>query len=228
MENREYEKLIRQVPLFSGLNSFDVERISRLVIRRKIRKGQVIITEDQLLEGFYIVISGQIKVYKLSASGKEQIIHIVSSGDTFAEAAAFTSRHAPANAAAMIESEIFFMFTEDLIRLIKDTPQLSLNILASMSKYLRHLVNIIDELSLKEIPARLAKYLIDLSVKTNSKEIKLPISKKELSSSLGTVSEVISRTLGKLKSKKVIKVKGDIISILNKSRLEQIAAGMKF
>lgn len=228
METQEYERLLKQVPLFSGLNSLDIERVSRLVIRRKFRKGQRIISEGQILDGFYIVISGQIKVYKLSPDGKEQILHIVTAGDTFAEVAAFAGRHSPANASAIIDSEVFFLFTDDLIRLIKDNPRLSLNMLASMSKYLRHMVSVIDELSLKEVSARLAKYLIDLSISSNGKEVILPISKKELSARLGTVSEVLSRNLSKLQSKNIIKVTGKNISIRNRDRLEQIAAGMKF
>jgi CRP/FNR family transcriptional regulator len=227
METQEYEKILKHVPLFFGLNSLDLERVSRLVIRRKFKKGQTIISEGQALEGFYIVIAGQIKVYKLSSGGKEQILHIITAGDTFAEVSAFTSRHSPANAQALTDSEVFFMFTNDLIRLIRDNPQLSLNMLASMSRYLRHMVAIIDELSLKDVPARLAKYLLDLSVTSGRKEVKLPITKRELAARLGTISETLSRTLNKLKSKRVIKVADNKITIINRTRLEQIAAGVK-
>ena len=224
--SQEYERILKQVPLFSGLNPMDLERVSRLIVRRKFRKGQLIISEGQELEGFYIVISGQVKVYKLSSDGKQQILHLVAPGGTFAEVAAFTKGFSPANASAIIDSEVFFLFKNDLIKLIRDNPQISLNMLASMSQYLRHMVTVIEELALKDVPARLAKYLLDLAPGQVT-EIKLAITKKELAARLGTISETLSRTLNKFKSKNVIKVSGNRIAVLNKARLEEIAAGMK-
>jgi len=224
--SQEYERILRQVPLFAGLNALDLERVSRLVIRRKFRKGQLIISEGQELEGFYIVISGQVKIYKFSSEGKQQILHLVAPGGTFAEVAAFTKGFSPANASAIIDSEVFFLFKNDLVKLIRDKPQISLNMLASMSQYLRQMVAVIEELALKDVSARLAKYLLDLAP-GQVMEIKLAISKKELASRLGTISETLSRTLNKFKSKKVIKVAGNRITIVNKARLEEISAGAK-
>src|SRR3989339_679227 len=212
----EYERILRQGPLFSGLNPMDLERVSRLVIRRKFRKGQLIISEGQELEGFYIVISGQAKVYKMSSGGKQQILHLVSPGGTFAEVAAFTKGFSPANASAITDSQVFFLFKNDLIKLIRDNPQISLNMLASMSLYLRHMVAVIEGLALKDVSARLAKYLLDAADHKNgwpAIEIKLDITKKELASRLGTISETLSRTLNKFKSKKIIKVAGNKITI---------------
>lgn len=223
----KHEQLLKQAPIFSGLNGLDLQRVSRLIVKRKVAKSETIITEGQALDGFYVVIKGLVKVYKLSSDGKEQIIHVINPGESFAEAAAFTDGRSPANATALTDTEIFFIFKSDIIRLVKDNPQLALNMIASMSRYLRHMVSIIDELSLKEVPARLAKYLLDLSVQTKKKEITLPTTKKELASRLGTVSEVLSRALNKLKSKRTIKISGDKITITNRARLEQIAAGMK-
>jgi len=223
----QYERLLKRVPLFSGLNAMDMERISRLVIRHKYPKGKNIITEGQELEGFYIVISGQVKVYKLSAGGNEQILHIVSPGGTFAEAAAFTSGISPANAAAISDSECFFIFKDDLIKLIRNYPQISLNMMASLSQYLRHLVSMVEEISLRDVPARLAKYLLELMAESDTKDLKLLITKTELAKRLGTVSETLSRTLSRLKSKRIIKVDGSRITIINKEQLEQIAAGVK-
>ncbi|MDI6733151.1 MAG: Crp/Fnr family transcriptional regulator [Planctomycetota bacterium] len=229
---KDYEKILKQVPLFSGLNPLDLERVSRLVIRRKVSKGQIIITEGQELDGFYIVISGLIKIYKLSSEGKEQILHLVKRGDTFAEVTAFVGKDSPANALAMTDSEVFFLFGNDLLRLVKDNPQISLNMLASMSQYLRRLVTLIEEISLKDVPTRLSKYLLDLAVSSGVTgkaivEVQLPTTKKELASRLGTISETLSRALNKFKSKKVIRVSGNRITILNKARLEEISSGAK-
>lgn len=227
MDVRQYEKILRQVPLFSGLNAMDIERVSRLVIRHKIPKGKTIINEGQELEGFYIIISGQVKIYKLSPNGKEHILHIANPGDTFAEVAAFSGASSPANATAITNSEIFFIFTEDLLRLIKDNPQLSLNMLASMSKYLRLMVSTIEELALKEVPARLAKYLLDLMSAAGTRDLSLPITKRELAARLGTISETLSRALNKLRSKRIIRVAGNKIVVLNKAGLEEISSGTK-
>lgn len=232
MDATQYQTTLKQVPLFIGLSGIDLERVSRAAVLRRFPKGQVIITDGQSLEGFYVVTGGAVKVYKLSEEGKEQTLHIITPGGTFAEATVFTNGISPANAAAITDCEVFFIFNDALIRLIKETPQLALNMLASMSRYLRSLVAVIDELSLKDVPARLGKYLLDLSITSGkpgrpATEVTLPISKKELASRLGTISETLSRALHKLKSKRIIKVSASRITILDKSRLEQIAAGMK-
>ena len=111
-------------------------------------------------------------------------------------------------------------------------PKLSLNMIASLSHFLRRFATLIEELSLKEISSRVAKYLVDLSLNSSregrsAKEVDLDLSKTQLASKLGTISETLSRTLAKMKVKGMIDVKKNKIFILNREALEELASGLK-
>ena len=116
--------------------------------------------------------------------------------------------------------------------MIEKNPQLSINMIVTLSHYLRRFASLIEELSLKEVSSRIAKYLIDLSLKLskegkNSKEVEMDLSKTQLASKLGTISETLSRTLAKMKAKGIIDVRKNRILILNREVLEELASGLK-
>jgi CRP/FNR family transcriptional regulator len=116
--------------------------------------------------------------------------------------------------------------------LIEKNPQLSINMIVTLSHYLKRFTSLIEELSLKEVSSRVAKYLIDLQMKSTKegkspKEVELDLSKTQLALKLGTVSETLSRTLAKMKAKGIIDVKRSRILILNREALEELASGLK-
>jgi len=132
----------------------------------------------------------------------------------------------------LIDSQLLFFPKRDFIQLIERNPQLSINMIVSLSHFLRKFASLIEELSLKEVSSRIAKYLIDLSMKLskeakNPREVELDLSKTQLASKLGTISETLSRTLSKMKAKGMIDVKKNKILILNRKMLEELASGLK-
>jgi CRP/FNR family transcriptional regulator len=132
----------------------------------------------------------------------------------------------------LIDSQLLFFPKRDFIQLIERNPQLSINMIVSLSHFLRKFASLIEELSLKEVSSRIAKYLIDLSMKLSKeaktpREVELDLSKTQLASKLGTISETLSRTLSKMKAKGVIDVKKNRILILNRKMLEELASGLK-
>jgi CRP-like cAMP-binding protein len=179
-----------------------------------------------------VVLSGKVKLYKVSSEGKEQILHVVSAPDAFAEAALFLEGNYPASAEAMTDCQLFFFPKKGFIELIQKHPQLSINMIVSLSQFLRRFASLIEELSLKEISSRLAKYLMDLSLKCEREGklaglVELDVSKTQLASKLGTISETLSRTLSKMKSKGIINVQKNRIHILDRRALEEVASGLK-
>ena len=168
----------------------------------------------------------------MSSEGKEQILHVVASPDAFAEAALFLEGKYPAFAEAMTDCQLLFFQKRDFIQLIEKNPQLSINMIVSLSHFLKRFASLIEELSLKEISSRVAKYLIDLSIRLSkegrsSSEIELDVSKTQLASKLGTISETLSRTLAKLRAKGLIDVQRNQIVILDRQALEEVASGLK-
>lgn len=223
---------LRRCPLFAGLKEEDLKKIRTIASPRQIGKKEVLFSDGEEAKGFYVILSGKIKLYKISSEGKEQILHVVSAPDAFAEAALFLEGSYPAFAEALIDSQLLFFPKRDFIQLIERHPQLSINMIVSLSHFLRRFASLIEELSLKEVSSRIAKYLIDLSMKSAKegkvpKAVELDLSKTQLASKLGTISETLSRTLAKMKTKGIIDVEKNKISILNREALEELASGLK-
>lgn len=225
-------ELLRRCPLFAGLNEEDLKKIRAFALLKKVRKKEIIFSEGEEARGFYVTLSGKVKIYKVSPDGKEQILHVISAPDSFAEAALFLEGIYPAFAEALSDGQLLFVPRKDFIHLIEKNPKLSLNMIASLSHFLRRFASLIEDLSLKEVSSRVAKYLIDLSLKLskeekNLREVELDLSKTQLASKLGTISETLSRTLAKMKAQRIIDVKKNRIIILNREALEELASGFK-
>jgi len=224
--------LLRRCPLFAGLREEDLRRIRAIASLKQVGKREILFSEGEEARGFYVILSGKVKLYKVSPDGKEQILHVVSAPDAFAEAALFLEGSYPAFAEALSDSQLLFFPKRDFIQLIEKNPQLSINMIVSLSQFLKRFASLIEELSLKEVSSRIAKYLIDLSLKLSKEgrslmEVELDLSKTQLASKLGTISETLSRTLAKMKAKGIIDVKKNRILILDREALEELASGLK-
>jgi CRP-like cAMP-binding protein len=224
--------LLKRCPLFAGLKEEDLKRIRAIASLRQIGKKEILFSDGEEARGFYVILSGKVKLYKVSPEGKEQILHIVSAPDAFAEAALFLEGSYPAFGEALTDCQLLFFPKRDFIRLIEKNPQLSINMIVTLSHYLKRFASLIEELSLKEVSSRVAKYLIDLQMKSTKegkspKEVELDLSKTQLALKLGTISETLSRTLAKMRAKGIIDVKRNKILILNRETLEELASGLK-
>ncbi len=222
---------MKKSPLFSGLDEREITELEAISTSKRYPKGALIFSEDEEAKGFFVVISGKVKIYKLSPEGKEQILHIISPGQTFAEAALFGDSTYPAFAESLVETRVRYFPKESFVNLIRKNPQISLNMIASLSHWLRKFVALVEELSLKDVSARLSKYLINLSIQSGRSsdrgiEFELDINKSQLASQLGTISETLSRALRKLRDRKIIEVEGKKITILQKDLLEDISSGI--
>ena len=228
-------KLIDQImaaPLFQGLPRSQYEGLAKIASDQAFKRGDNIFFEGDEAIGLYVVLSGRVKVFKLSAEGKEQILHVVSAPDAFAEAALFLEGTYPAFGEALTDCQLLFFPKRDFLQFIEKHPQLSINMIVTLSQYLKRFASLIEELSLKEVSSRIAKYLVDLSLKLSKegkspKEVELDLSKTQLALKLGTISETLSRTLAKMKAKGIIDVKKNKILILNREALEELASGLK-
>lgn len=222
----DIRKHLSQVDLFNGLSLQELDEVSRIVSDREYKKGEMIFFDGDEGVGFYIVINGRVKVYKVSPDGKEQIMHIFGPGQPFAEVPVFEGSCYPANAEAMEKSGLFFFPKKDFIKLIHENPSLAINMLASLSQRLKQFSNLIEALSLKEVPGRLASYLLYLSDKKGSiDEFELDITKSQLASFLGTIPETLSRIFSKLANKELARINGPQIVILDRTGLEDLAEG---
>jgi CRP/FNR family transcriptional regulator len=221
-------ELLARIPLFKGLPEDQLDQLAQITIEQSCGRGEIIFSEGDEAKGFYVVIAGRIKIFKLSSDGKEQILHLFGHGEPFGEVPVFTGESFPAHAEAMEKSNVLYFPRSSFIELIKREPSLALNMLAVLSKRLRLFTHLIESLSLKEVPGRLAAYLLYLSNrKDDSAELNLDIPKGQLASLLGTIPETLSRILGRMTSQGIIEVEGRRIRLMDRQALEELAEGAK-
>lgn len=219
-------EIIRQCPLFNGVTKHDLQLLLSILRVRKFSKGESVFAEGEEADGFYIVAVGKVKIYKLSPEGRERILHVIQPGNSFAEAAIFDDGCYPAFAETLAESELLFFPKRELFDLLHQHTQLAINMIGGLSRFLRIFTLQIEDLTFRDVPARLARYLLELAG-DNVESVVLPISKSQLASNLGTTSETLSRTLRKLADDDIIIVKGKQIELLDEGRLFDLAESFK-
>jgi len=216
--------IISNALIFDGLPDQYLEKIKDVAVARKYVKGETIFMEEDEGNGFYLVAEGLVKIFKVSPSGKEQILHVFGPGEPFGEVPVFSGRRFPANAEAIRDSRLLFFPRNAFLRLITANPSLALNMLAVLSMRLRQFTQQIENLSLKEVPARLAAYLLFLSTEQEREDsVTLDISKGQLASLLGTIPETLSRILNRMNKEGLIETEDRTIRLLNPAGLESLA-----
>ena len=216
--------IISAIPLFNGLPDDQLSAIRQIAVEKQYNKGQTIFSEEDETKGLFVVVDGRVKIYKVSSEGKEQILHIIEAGQSFGEVTVFTGQQMPANAQALAKSRLLLFPRSAFVGLVTANSSLALNLLAIMSKKLRQFAAQIENLSLKEIPARLASYLIYLAEEQGSEDaVTLNVSKGQLASLLGTIPETLSRIFAKLSGQNLIRVEGPKITLLDRQGIEDLA-----
>jgi CRP/FNR family transcriptional regulator len=219
--------VLRKTPLFSSLPDDDLRRVAAIAVLRRYAKKEAIFREGDRADGFFVISSGKVKVFKLSDEGKEQVLHVLEPGQSFAEAAIFEGGVYPAHAEALADSEILLLPKRAFIDLVEKNPKVALRMLASLSKWLKRMTDLVESLSLRDVEARLVFYLSEelkargIPLKDGA-ELELTIGKNVLASRLGTVPETFSRTLKKLQDDGLIGVRGKRIRIVSAESLFSI------
>lgn len=225
-------ELLKRNPLFSGLDEAGIHKVKGITVLQTIKKGEILFSQDDGAHGFYLVAHGKIKIYRMSPQGQEYVMRIVGPGETIAEAAVFSGKTYPASAEGLEDSRLYYLKKSDFLALIQESPQLALNMMTGLSLLLRQLAQQVEDLSLKEVSARLARFLLEEAqnssdIPTDGLKIHLKTKKSLLASRLGTIGETLSRTLTKMKQKDIIDINKEIITIRSFPALKEIAEGLK-
>ncbi|MBW6510425.1 MAG: Crp/Fnr family transcriptional regulator [Desulfuromonadales bacterium] len=194
---------------------------------REAGRGELLFEEGQKADGFFVVVSGKIKVFKLSPDGRERILHVIQPGNSFADAAIFADGAFPAFAMCIDQSTLLFFPRDQFLGLLHRHPQLAINMIAGLSRFLRNFASQIEDLTFRDVPARLARFLVSECEK-GRQQVTLTVSKAQLASNLGTTSETLSRTLRKLADEGLIAVQGRTIKLLDINRLDDLVDAARF
>jgi len=226
------QQILRRIYLFSGISESDLETLARMAVTKTFPRQAIIFGEGKAAPGFYLLITGQVKLIKSSPEGKEYIIRLVGPGETFAEAAVFGEIPYPVTAISLEDSHTLFFPKGPFMHHLAASPALARNMLATSSRLMLHLTKQLEDVSLKEVSARLARYILERCEHTHGKiaaglHCELPTTKTQLAAYLGTISETLSRTLSRFKNMGLIEMDKGKITIVDPAALQKTAQGTK-
>lgn len=217
-------EVLRRAPLFANLPPEDLRRVAEIATPCRYEKKAAIFREGERADGFYVVGEGRVKVFKLSEEGKEQVLHLIGPGQSFAEATLFEGGTFPAHAEALEVCDLVFLPKRPFTDLLEKNPRIALRMMASLSRWLKRMIDLVESIALRDVEARLVRYLSEelcgrgVPVRDGSM-LELEVGKSVLASRLGTVPETFSRTLKKLQDEGKIRVRGKQIRILRADAL---------
>lgn len=172
-------------------------------------------------ESLYFVVSGAVKCFKTSEEGKEQIMRIILPGDSFNDVAVFDGGPSPASAEAMSPVSLYGITRNDIEKILKDYPKVFPNVVKVMTARIRHLIELVEDLSFRRVINRIARVLLEYGADGTSPKPKL--TQQEMAATVGTAREVVGRSLKTLQQEGLIRIERNRLIIANKKALQQMA-----
>jgi CRP/FNR family transcriptional regulator, cyclic AMP receptor protein len=220
------ESALRKTALFAGLTEKELPSLASRFSKRRLQRGELLFNEGDPCAGLFLVASGKIRIFKLSAEGRTQVLAVEGPGSSFAEVPVFDGGNYPASASAVEDSEVLFISRRDFQNFCREHPDFALKVIAVVGGRLRRLVSIIEELSFTTVRQRLIAAILRLA-RENAKSapggirVELPMSHQELAAELGTVRELVTRNLGRLEAEGFLEVEGRTVTIKDPSGLQR-------
>ncbi|NLJ58249.1 MAG: Crp/Fnr family transcriptional regulator [Tissierellia bacterium] len=205
---------IDNIPIFLNLSSEIKESIMEVASHRKYQKGEIIFMPGDYFDYLFVVNKGKVKISKISAMGKEQILRVLEPGDFMGELSLFNKTVLTNSAEAIEATEICIIKSDKIRQLIMGKPEIALKFLQKYTERIQQSEELIEQIGLRDVEQRIASYIIskieknNIKNKNNEYEIDLPVSKGILASMLGTTQETLSRRLSLLQERGIIKLKG--------------------
>lgn len=225
-DNDGLRSILKRVPIFSSLSEPEFVFLSTHLVQRRFQAGEIIFSEGDACSGLYVVQSGNVRIFKSSIGGREQVLAIDGPGSSIAELPVFDGGNYPASAQAISDCSLLFVSRQDFQSLCLQYPQVALKVLRVVGGRLRNLVSIIEELSFTTVRHRLIALLVRLAKAEREHDkgpakVLLPVNNSELAAQIGTVRELVSRNLSRLQADGLIQVDNRTVEIPSLKRLEQ-------
>jgi len=221
-----HAETLARVPIFSDLSEEELGFLIQRIVPRHFSPGEIVFSEGERCAGLYVVASGQVRIFKISGAGREQVLSIDGPGSSIAEVPVFDGGNYPASCASIGDTTLLFVSKQDFHALCLAHPRVSLKVLRVVGARLRRLVRIIEELSFATVRQRLIALIVRLAETTGtpSKDglrLELPKSHQDLAAELGTVRELVSRNLSRLQAEGFLEVRGRKIIVKDLGGLKQ-------
>ena len=218
-EMTERIALLRRLPYFAALDAPTLQAVAAAAVRRTVGADEVVMIEGEPCAGLFVVQSGRVKIARTSLAGREQILHIAGPGEAFNDVPVFDGGPNPATVQAMTDSTLLVIDRATLLALFDRYPHLAQAVVAVLAARCRQLVAMIEDLSLHGVTARLAGLLLDQAAQVDAP----PLTRAQMAARLGTVREMVSRSLRELEQDGLIRLEGARIVIGDRDGLARRA-----
>jgi CRP/FNR family transcriptional regulator len=217
---------LRAIPYFSGLAASDFREVARSVRARPYRKGESVLLEGEPCRGLYVVLAGHVKVFKVSAGGREQVLRILGPGRTFNDVPVFDGGPNPASITTLEDSRIAVIPKELILALVDRHPRVAQAVIRVLASRLRAMTLLIEDLSLRSVVARVAKLLLDCAagretVVEDRGGACARLTQQQIAAMTGSVREVVQRALKTLEQEGAIEMGRARVRILDPAALDR-------
>jgi CRP-like cAMP-binding protein len=214
-------EFIRSIPYFAGLSQAGIDSIRKYIFEKKAERGEMLQIEGEPAETLYFVVAGAVKVFKISADGKEQILRIIRPGESFNDASVFGGGKNLASAEAMGPVVLNTIKKSDMEAIIREYPQVATNISQVLSQRVQHLVSLVEDLSFRHVTGRVAKVLLEHTGDGTGEKPRL--TQQEMAAMIGTAREMVGRSLKALEGEGIIRMERNRIVITDQKALREMA-----
>ncbi len=223
---------LQRVPFFAVLRSEELKALARHCVIRHIAKDELLFAEGDPCEGLFVVQEGAIKLFKMADTGREQVLVIERAGSTVAELPLFDGGNFPTAASAVEDSTLLFLPKRVFLDLCRRNSEVAFAVIRTLAWRFRYITSLVEELSLKEVSHRLARFLRDRAVRSGVRtkrgvEFPLEETNQEIGAEIGTVRDLVSRNLRQFVDLGIIKMERRKVIVLNMAELEAQIAGFK-
>ena len=223
---------LRRVPFFAVLPLDELRSLAAHCVVRRLRRDEMLFAEGDPCGGLFVVQAGAVKQFKMAETGREQVLVTERAGSTVGELALFDGGNFPASAAAVEDSTVLYLPKREFLDLCRHNSAVAFAVIRSLASRSRYLTSLVEELSLKEVSHRLARFLRDRALRYGVRtrrgiEFPLEETNQEIGAEIGTVRDLVSRNLRRLVDRGIIKMERRKVIVLDMSELEAQIAGTK-
>ncbi len=206
---------------FRGLSPSDLEHVARLATLRTLARGEILALEGDECRAVYLIVQGRVQALKMSPQGREQIVSEMRPGASFYIVPALDGGPLPATTRAATRATLISFTCQGWRDLLRCYPSVAMQVLVDFARRLRHLTSLVEDLSLRSVPQRLARMLLERAQSTGDRQT----TQREMAAQLGTVREVVARTLNQFERQGIIHLRRGVIEIVNLTALRKLASG---
>jgi cAMP-binding proteins - catabolite gene activator and regulatory subunit of cAMP-dependent protein kinases len=220
---------LRRTVLFGELDPSDCEALAARAVEYQLNRGETLFLAGEPAAGLYVIVEGSVRAYRVNADGREQVIHVERAGATLAEVPVFDGGPYPSSTAAEESCTLLFIRRDDVLRLCLERPRISLAALRLLASRMRNCAALIERLSLRDVDRRLAQLLLDEASDYGRRsgdqiEFQLALTHQQIAARVGSVREVVSRSIARLQQGGLIKVDGRKVIIPSEEALRSYAS----